>query len=151
MKRFLKFYARDKQNVKMINQSEKGFELIILSDKLINEFMETVHTCEENKDDIAIVWQMKFKRENYILYKNCIISPPMENFNPFARGADKEKPYGKKFKVTCSGTSYYTELKPKMVFNPYSRRSATPQNVKFNDIIQLERMLKIGELNLKSE
>jgi len=147
MKRFLKFYHKDKQFVKMTNQSEKGFELIILSDKILNEFLELVNNCEEQGDELFIVWQMKFKRQNYTLYKNCTVSAPMNNFNPFARTTeDKAKPYGKKFKVICSGSTNYGEVE-----NLSLRVQRNQKYAKYKDVKLLIRMLKIGELNLKGE
>ena len=40
MKRFIKFYHKDKDNIKMINQSDKGFELVILSDVLLKNILD---------------------------------------------------------------------------------------------------------------
>ena len=142
MKRFLKIYRKDKEDIKMINQSEKGFELVILSDKLIKEFTEMINICRINGDQIYIVWQMKFKRENFILYRNCIFSDPIDNFNPFTK---PQKLFGKKFKVTCSGTMFYSESKL------FKNQIVKKTNLKYKDATLLERMLKIGELNLKSE
>ena len=49
MKRFIKFYHKDKENIKMINQAEKGFELVILSDALLKSLLETINDCEEKR------------------------------------------------------------------------------------------------------
>ena len=129
----------------MINQSEKGFELVILSDKHIKEFLEVMNDCDENSDEINIVWQMKFKNENFILYHKCKVSDPMNNYNPFAKTPEeKATPYGKKFKVTCESTSYYSTSR--MYKNQKVRMSKT----KYKDGALLERMLKISQLNVKS-
>jgi len=146
MKRFLKFYQKNKKDIKMINQSDKGFELIVLNDKLIKELVEVINTCNKKGDDICVVWQMKFKNENYILYKNCIFSSPMDNFNPFAKTPEEKiQPFGKKFKVTCSDTTYYTES------GIYKNRNVRMTKENYKDATLLERMLKISELNLKGE
>src|ERR1035437_2848294 len=104
MKRFLKFYQKDKNVIKMIGQSEKGFELIILSDDKVKEMLELLHKCEERGDELSIVWQCKFKLHNFIMYRNCVFSAPMDNINPRANPSDYQ---GKKFKVTCDSADYY--------------------------------------------
>jgi len=155
MKRFIKFYQKDKQNIKMINQSEKGFELVILSDALLETLLETINNCEEKGDDIDIVWQMKHKAQNYIVYKNCVFSAPMDNIAPKTNNGilqrrgfssmTEDKMLGKKIKVTCSGTSYYSES--------YLFKNRTIKKTKntYKDAMLLERMLKIGELNYISK
>lgn len=152
MKRFLKFNEKDKQFVKMINQTDNSFELVIISDKLLKEFLEVVNTCEEQGDVISVVWQMKFKRNNYVLYKNCQFSTPMDN--EFSRWGEKSKPYGKKLKVTCSGTSFYSYeqmYKNKQVLNSRGYFRKNQNGPVYKDGNLLERMLKISELNLISE
>lgn len=147
MKRFIKFYNTDKENFKMNKQTEKGFELIILSDKKLKEFIELIHMYEEQGDEVYIMWQMKFKPGNYALYKNCKFSDPMDNM--FAEpeyiflGKKKSEPklIGKKFKVSCSGVNYYSSS---IKNNIYSR---DPMSNKYKDYQLLDRMLKIGELN----
>lgn len=141
MKRFLRFYNRDKQEVKMINQTENGFELVILSENVMKELLEKINDAEESGDSIDVIWQMKWKSENYKQYKNCVFSAPMDNFHP----RDNNSPMGRKFKVTCNDTGYYTDS----VFqkNKFNRRS----KVTYKDMTLLTRMLKISELNVKSD
>ncbi len=81
MKRFLRFNNRDKQDVKMINQTDNGFELVVLSEKCMKELLEKIHKAEECEDTIDVIWQMKWKSENYKQYKNCIFSAPMDNYH----------------------------------------------------------------------
>jgi hypothetical protein len=101
MKRYLKFYDKDKQFVKMSNQSEKGFDLIILSDDILKQIIETINNCEENGDTLNVVWQMKFKLKNLVLYKDCTFSAPIDNIYK-KRGDITPKSYGKKIKVKCT-------------------------------------------------
>lgn len=142
MKRFLRFYNKDKQNVKMINQTENGFELVILSDIHLKEILEYIHESEEVGDSIDVIWQMKFKRENFKQYKACSFSAPMDNFHP----TDKNVPLGKKIKITCDGTGYYTDSE--MLKNRSSRSNRS--KILYKDMTLLTRMLKISELNVKS-
>lgn len=142
MKRFLKLYQKDKEYIKMINQSDTGFELVVLSNKFIDEFIEMINSCNENGDEIHIVWQMKFKKQNFVLYKNCVFSEPIDNFNPFTKSPT---PYGKKFKVTCSSTAFYSEDKK------FKNQKVIKTTSKYKDATLLQRMLKIGELNLISD
>jgi hypothetical protein len=150
MKRFLKFNEKDKQFVKMINQTDTSFELVILSNKLLNEILQTINSSEQQGDSINIVWQMKFKNTNYILYKNCQFSVPMSN--EFTKiGEQKPTQYGQKFKITCSGASFYTNnqmfINQQVVRTTIFKRKITNATV-YKDGKLLERMVKIGQLNL---
>ena len=150
MKRFLRFYAKDKTNVKMINQSEKGFELVILSDELLNDILETINSCEEQSIELCVLWQMKFKYENFIVYKECIFSAPMDNiynahpqqtrFSLPRKIVEINESYGKKIKVTCSGKNYYTNSLM------YKNQNVKLSNDKFKDGKLLTRLLKLSEL-----
>jgi hypothetical protein len=149
MKRFLKFYQKDKNVIKMIGQSEKGFELIILSDDKVKEMLELLHKCEERGDELSIVWQCKFKTHNFIMYRNCVFSAPMDNINPRAKANEYQ---GKKFKITCESADYYTEN----INNQNSTRSqsfgwrSNANQKKYKDATLMIRMLKISELNFIS-
>ena len=118
MKRFLKFYQKDKLNIKMINQSEKGFELVVLYDSVMKELLEKINSCEEAKDEFYIVWQMKHKPQNFQLYKNCVFSAPIDNYF-------KDKLFGQKLKVTCDGVGFYSESRL------YKDREVKNQKIKY--------------------
>lgn len=157
MKKFLKFYSKDKELIKMVNQKATCFELVFLSDQLLNETLVFINTCEENKDSIGVVWQMKFKSKNLIHYKSCTFSTPQDNY--FKKKGDTEtKPYGKKIKVTCSGSEFYTEdeyHKNNVIHYPsnfkYQRYGVKVGGKKYKDGKLLNRMLKIDNLNTKSD
>ena len=136
MKRFLRIYCKDRENIKMINQSDKGFELIVLSKNVLNDLINTINSC----DEICIAWQMKFKPSNYILYKNCKFSEPVDNFHP----KEPKKVFGKRIRVICEGTTFYTDS------FMYKNKTVQHTTEKYKDGKLLERMLKIGELNLIS-
>jgi len=142
MKRFIKIGLQDKTNIKMINQSENGFELVVISDNTSNNLNRLIKSCKENNDDICIVWQMKFKIGNYILYKNCIFSDPVDNY--FTDYKKVSKLLGKKYSVKCSGTMYYSDS------YLYKNRIVKKSQHTYKDSTLLERMLKIGELDVKS-
>lgn len=125
----------------MLNASDKGFELAILSDVVMKELLETINDCKEENRDIYMVWQMKFKHENFILYKNCRFSDPIDNYHP----SDSTKLFGQKLKVTCDGAGFYSESRI------YKDREVRMTDSKYKDANLLTRMLKIGELNLLSE
>lgn len=149
-KRFLRFYTKDKEFIKMINQSEKGFDLVITNDNVFNDILNTIKNCKENNIRIDIVWQMKWKHENFILYKNCIFSEPEINY--FIKGKNYhrfEKPSpqqcGKKIKINCDGIIHYSESEE------YKHKSVKNTKNKYKDGLLLNRMLKINELKYKSE
>jgi hypothetical protein len=138
MKRFINFYQKDRQFIKMINQSNKGFELIFIDNKTFKNFLELINKYENNNDEIYIIWQMKFKLKNYILYNKCTFSEPIDNYF-------KDKLCGKKIEVKCSESSINTDSD--IYKNTINRKTKE----KYNDAILLHRMLKINQLNLKSE
>jgi hypothetical protein len=157
MKRYLKFYDKDKQFVKMSNQSEKGFDLIILSDDILKQIIETINNCEENGDTLNVVWQMKFKLKNLVLYKDCTFSAPIDNIYK-KRGDITPKSYGKKIKVKCSGSEFYSEdeayidnnvLNPKNYF--WSKIPKVTKYIKYKNGKQFNRKLKINNLHLKCD
>jgi len=138
MEKFIKFSSQDRNVIKMINQSENGFELIILSDSLLHNLLEFIYTYNK----IHIVWQMKFKSENHILYKNCTFSDPQDNL--YSKCGGPVKVYGKKIKVFCSGINFYSNS---ML---YKNQKVKKANHRYKDSQLLERMLKISELNKKT-
>lgn len=142
MKKFIRFNKKEKQFIKMINQSERGFELIILSETYIQHLLQLINDCEENGDNIDIVWQMKFKPGNYILYKNCIFSTPQDNY--YSNYGGIPKLFGKKIKVKCSSTDFYTDS------YIYKDQKVKKSRSKYKDGLLLGRMFKISELNIKS-
>ena len=89
MKNFLIFFNNDKDNVKMINRTDKNFELIIDDNIVLKQVIEKINN---KTGKIDVVWQMKHKLSNIMLFKNCIFSEPIDNsFNG---------KIGKKIKVT---------------------------------------------------
>jgi len=143
MKKFLRFYNKDKENIKMDKQTEKGFDLIILDDDMAKQFSELSHVHEN--DDVHIIWQMKHKQNNYVLYKNCKFSDPTDNFFGKSTGLfNKNKSLGKKFRVTCNGTNFYSS-------SNNAKNIVNKSKTKYKDFTLLDRMLKIEELNLLNE
>lgn len=138
MKRFLKFYTKDKAHVKMINSTEKGFELVILSTSVLNKLLEIIYNSEEKNDTIDVVWQMKFKRDNFMVYKNCTFSNPTDNYN-------MNKLTGKKIKVTCDSINFFSKSWL------YKDKNVKKSKSKYKDAALLDRMLKIEELNVIGE
>lgn len=143
MKQFLKIRRTDKKYIKMINQTEKGFELVITSDSVLNEIIEKINSYKINNDSVDIVWQMKFKHENYITYKNCVFSEPEINF--FNSKGKEPVILGKKIKVACSGVQYYSNS------HVYKNSKVKKSSHQYKDGNLLDRMLKVCQLNNKSE
>lgn len=157
--KFLKFNKDDKKFVKMINQSINGFELIILEEKM-NDILQIINECKKSGEKLDVVWQMKFKEQNFVHYKNCIFSEPVfDKFvlnsivptyrknNLFSKGNKiSSTKNGIKITVSCSQVDYYSEssefknMKIKKSFH-----------FKYKDGLLLNRMLKISELDSKNE
>lgn len=153
MERLLKIYNKDKEYVKMINQSHTGFELIINSESVFKEIIEKLYLWEKEEDTINIVWQMKFKKANFIVYKKCKFSDPMDNksyqgvIDLFPLTNIAKTNFSKKIKVSCESTSFYTE-------SPYFKNKKVKKSyglLTFKDGKFLDRIIKIDNLNQKSE
>ena len=142
MKKFIEIPKREKIHFKMINQSEKGFELVITSDNALSNLQRLIKSSHEQKDNVYIVWQMKFKPDNYIVYKDCVFSEPVDNY--FTNAKKVKVILGKKISVKCSGKTYYSNS------YMYKNRRVNKTNDIYKDSILLERMLKIGELDIKN-
>mgnify|MGYP001768424291 CR=1 FL=1 len=148
-KRFLRFYKKDKGFIKMINQSEKGFDLIITNDNVFNDILNTIKNCKENNIRIDIVWQMKWKLDNFVLYKNCIFSEPEINYfiikKRYMGDSASPQPCGKKIRIICDSVSHYSDSEE------YKHKQIKNKKEKYKDGLILNRMLKINELKYKSE
>jgi hypothetical protein len=138
MKKFLIFYKKDKNNVKMINRADKSFELVITDDIILNQILEKIEDCEKNKYRLDIVWQMKHKSNNIMLYKNCKFSTPIDNF--FGKFGEQPKLCGKKIKIVCDSIQYFSDS------TLYINQNIPKSNAKYKNSLQLIRMLKLYEL-----
>jgi hypothetical protein len=156
MKKIVKFEDKDKQYVKMINQKDSGFELVFLSDIVLNHLLKEIKNYDASGYETCIIWQMKFKEDNYIVYNNCKFSEPEDNyftkFNNWWGGYIDKTPKlcGKKIKVTCKNSTYYTSSplyrdKP-IIPNPFMKCSR-----KYKDRKLLERSMKLNDINIKSK
>ena len=126
----------------MINQSENGFDLVVTSEKALANLQRLIDTAKNQQYELCIVWQMKFKLENHIVYKDCIFSEPVDNY--FTNDRKVKVRLGKKISVKCSGKTYYSSS------FMYRNRKVNKTNQIYKDSTLLERMLKIGELDIKS-
>jgi len=138
MKKFITINQKDKDIFKMVNQTEKGFDLIITSSTELESFLDNINF---NEDEIYIVWQQKFRSENYTLYKKCILSKPEINYIKTPGVFSMNKKCGSKINVSCSGISYFTSNKT------FINKRVRYSTHSFKDSNLLIRMLKIGELN----
>ena len=143
MKKFIEIPKREKDNFKMINQSENGFDLVVTSDNALKYIQTMINLANKQNEQICIVWQMKFKLYNYIVYKDCVFSSPVDKYftDPYKKVRVR---LGKKISVKCSGKSYYSSSLM------YKNKRVNKTNQIYKDSTLLERMLKIGELDIKS-
>jgi hypothetical protein len=131
MKNFLIFFNNDKDNVKMINRTDKNFELIIDDNIVLKQVIEKINN---KTGKIDVVWQMKHKLSNIMLFKNCIFSEPIDNsFNG---------KIGKKIKVTFDSIKYYSDSEL------YIGKKIPKSNSIYKNSIQLIRMLKLYNIKL---
>lgn len=138
MKKFITITQKDKEFFKMINQTETGFDLIVISDSKIQSFMNDIN-C--NDTEIYIAWQQKFRHENFSLYRKCIFSKPEDNYIKSQSLFAINKKCGVKMHVSCSAISYFTSNKT------FINKKVRYSTHSYKDSKLLTRMLKIGELN----
>jgi hypothetical protein len=135
MKRFFIVHNKDKENIKLVGQSNSGFDLVFLSDDVFKSFLEFANKCEKNNDNICIVWQMKFKKENFIAYNKCTISNPRDNYHPNS----PKKTFGKRITVKCESSTFYST-------SELYKNTKVNSNLTYKDGKLLDRMLKIDKL-----
>lgn len=160
--KFLKFNKEDKKFVKMINSKHYSFELV-LPEELLHDILKQIEQYKNKNEDINISWQMKFKNENFIHYKNCIFYEPVDyeipkntyfkqnnrlvNFNNLDNYSILKF---KKIKVSFSSMDYYSnsiKYKNKIVGNITMRLKQSKNLSRYKDGILLERVMKISNLN----
>lgn len=143
MEGFITINSGNKKFVKMINQTNNGFELVILSENYLSEILNLINTYKEKGYNISLLWTMKFKPNNYILYKKCKFSTPEDNHYSFL--GDPKKIIGKRIKVKCSDNEFYSTsflYKNEKIMKSYKT---------YRDPLTLVRRMKISQLNLKSQ
>ena len=136
MKKFIKIFKQDKDQFKMVNQTTRGFELIILSYDTYKHFVEKLDSFS-SEDKLFLAWQMKHKRDHYLLYRNCVFTNPRQNTNT------KGQIEGMRFTVTCTDIQYFAD-------NVELRgRKAVPfvKGEMYKDAKLLHRMIKISTLD----
>lgn len=157
--KFLKFNEEDKRFVKMINSKHYSFELII-SEEILHDILEQIEQYKNKNEDINIAWQMKFKNQNFIHYKNCIFSEPIDfeipkntyfkQNNRLVNSNNLKNLKFKKIKVSFSSMDYYSnsiKYKNKIVGNITMRLKQSKNLSRYKDGILLERVMKISNLN----
>lgn len=157
--KFLKFNKEDKKFVKMINSKHYSFELVI-SEERLHDILEQIEQYKNKNEDINIAWQMKFKNENFIHYKNCIFSDPIEfeipkntyfkQNNRLVNSNNLKNLKFKKIKVSFSSMDYYSnsiKYKNKVAGNIIMRLKEPRNQIRYKDGVLLERVMKISNLN----
>lgn len=138
-KRFIKLFRSEKENYKMINQSENGFVLIIVDIAAFNEFMGKLNSFSSD-DQIFLAWQWKHKTDSCTLYRECVFSAPEVNYNVKRGTTDDKFAQGMRFNVTCKDAQYFSYTKENKAV-PFKKE------FRFKSGLLLDRMLKISELD----
>jgi hypothetical protein len=137
MTHFLNILNRDKDDIKMNNQTDSGFDLIFLTEKSYGKFTNILNYLEKRNKNINLAWEFKSSDNCFKLYKNLIIKEIKENFNPF-----KKKLEGHVVSFSCNDISYYSNKESEIGAN-------VPKTTeKYKDTKILFRALKISNLSL---
>ena len=116
----------------MINRTDESFELVITDDIVLKQIIEKINN---KTGKIDVVWQMKHKSNNIMLFKNCIFSEPIDNFW-------NEIKFGKKIKVTFDSIKYYSD-------SPlYIDKNIPKSDSKYKNSLQLMRLIKLYNIKL---
>ena len=135
MKYFLKILREQKFDVKMNNQTDKGFDLIILTDEPYNRIMNKLNYCYKRGVEVNIAWEFKNKRNYFKLYKDVKMLSIDENFNP-----RRNKVEGMVIRFSCDNVEYFS---PSDVF---VGRNVPLTNKKYKSTNQLLRALKLSNI-----
>lgn len=142
MRYFLKIVSDQKQHIKMNNQTDKGFDLIILNDVIFDKIINELNYSYNKDIKINMLWELK--RKNYFkVYKNIEILKIEDNFNPF-----KKEIEGKVITFSCKGINFYSEIYSdigKSIFRYYPN-----SKIKWKDAKRLYRAIKLSNIKFKN-
>jgi len=136
MRYFLKILKDQKVDIKMNNQTDSGFDLILLTDKTYNQIINKLNYCYKKDIGVNIAWEFKVQRNCFKVYKDVEIKEVKENINPF-----KNKAQGMIITFSCEGVDYYSEKEFDI------GRIAPKTSIKYKDSNILLRALKLSNIN----
>lgn len=138
MSAFIQISSSHKSFVKMNNQSEAGFELIILNEDFLNDVINDLNRLSKD-GSIHIAWELKNAR-GYKVYKDVKLLEIKQNLNPFTHSYD-----GKVLVFSCADTESFSKIKPDIGKQVYKSTK------RWKDYTLLERALKLSNLKFNSE
>lgn len=138
MRYFLRILKEQKVDIKMNNQTDRGFDLIILTDKTYNQVINKLNYLHNRKIRVNIAWEFKAQRNCFKVYSDVEIKEIKDNLNPFTNRIE-----GKIITFTCDDVDYYTNGNHMCDIG-----SIVPKtNKKYKDTNILLRALKISNIN----
>lgn len=135
MRYFLKILREQKVDIKMNNQTDNGFDLILLTDKAYNQVINKLNYLYKRDVGVNIAWEFKSRRNCFKVYKDAEIKEVKENLNPFTN-----KIQGFVITFSCSDVDYYSSGLEKGTIVPKT-------NKKYKDTNVLLRALKLSNIN----
>jgi len=136
MRYFLKILREQKVDIKMNNQTDSGFDLILLTDKAYNQVINKLNYLYKRDIGVNVAWEFKARRNCFKVYRDSEIKEIKENLNPFTN-----KTQGMVITFSCDGVDYYTEDKSQ-IGNVVPKTS-----IKYKDTNILLRALKLSNIN----
>lgn len=136
MKLIFKISRNDKDKFKINNQQDKGFDLIILDDKLFEKYLNKLNYCYKRNIIANIAWEFKNQYNTFKVYNNVEILSTGENFNPM-----KNKFQGHVIRFKTESVDFYTSDDVKVNEKVYQT------NKKFKPLSKLDRALKISNIH----
>jgi len=136
MRYFLKILKEQKVDIKMNNQTDNGFDLIIIADKAYNQVINKLNYLYKKDIGVNVAWEFKVQRNCFKVYKDAKIKEIKKNINPFTN-----KVQGMVITFSCNGVDYYTENKLDI------GRIVPKTSIKYKDTNILLRALKLSNIN----
>jgi len=134
MRYFLRILKEQKVDIKMNNQTDSGFDLIILTDKAYNQVMNKLNYLYKREIGVNIAWEFKARRNCFKVYNDSEIKEIKDNVNPFTNRIE-----GKIITFTCGDVDYYSDE---------TQGNLVPKtNKKYKDTNILLRALKLSNIN----
>ncbi len=132
-KYFLNILREQKGSIKMNNQTDDSFDLILLTSKSYNQVMNKLNFLMKREITTNIAWEFKSRKNHFKLYRDISITKIKDNFNPF-----KNRVEGKVVSCSCNDVSYYGIDVDKLV---------PKTNKKYKDSKLLFRAMKLSNLD----
>lgn len=126
----------NKRLVKMNNQKENSFDLIVFEDRVCDQITKQVKNLNSESTPVNMVWKMR-NDIGLKVYLNVVLVGVELNFNPFTQTYDGSKVIS----FTCTDTEYYAHQKLLVGQLVYKTKK------RWKDYLLYQRIMKLTAIN----